>query len=102
MKGTEAPQRAKKETGSDRPSYEGARQVRIRASLRAISTARLHASLHFHLRPIDVVVSHGPLKRSHLVAGFAGVCFPDLTHPALSTRRLAWRGHRDTRRPVRS
>ena len=27
---------------------------------RAIRTARLHALLHFHLRPIDVVVFHGP------------------------------------------
>ena len=26
----------------------------------AISTARLHALLHFHLRPIDVMVFHGP------------------------------------------
>ena len=28
--------------------------------VRAIRTARLHALLHFHLRPIDVVVFHGP------------------------------------------
>ena len=27
---------------------------------RAIRIARLHALLHFHLRPIDVVVFHGP------------------------------------------
>lgn len=27
---------------------------------RAIRTARLHALLHFHLRPIDVLVWHGP------------------------------------------
>ena len=26
----------------------------------AIRTAQLHALLHFHLRPIDVVVFHGP------------------------------------------
>ena len=66
------------------------------ASLRAISTARLHASLHFHLRPIDVVISHGPLKRSHLVAGFALICFQRLSHPDLATRRCPWRDNRRT------
>ena len=66
------------------------------ASLRAISTARLHASLHFHLRPIDVVISHGPLKRSHLVAGFALICFQRLSHPDLATRRCPWRDNRCT------
>ena len=67
-----------------------------RASLRAISTARLHASLHFHLRPIDVVISHGPLKRSHLAAGFALICLQRLSHPDLATRRCPWRDNRCT------
>ncbi len=31
---------------------------------RAISTGKLHALLRFHTRPIDVVVSHGPLGES--------------------------------------
>ena len=74
--------------------YKGAREGR--ASLRAISTARLHASLHFHLRPIDVVISHGPLKKSHLVAGFALICLQRLSHPDLATRRCPWRDNRCT------
>ena len=41
--------------------YKGAREGR--ASLRAISTARLHASLHFHLQPINVVIFHDPFVR---------------------------------------
>src|SRR5690606_36546567 len=35
------------------------------ASQRAISTTRLRTSLPFHLWPIDLVISHGPLKKSH-------------------------------------
>jgi hypothetical protein len=27
---------------------------------RAISNGQLNASLHFHIRPIDVIVYHGP------------------------------------------
>lgn len=61
------------------------------ASIRAISTARLHMSPCFHLRPIDVVISHGPLKKSHLVAGFALICFQRLSHPDLATQRCPWR-----------
>src|SRR5690606_15918026 len=44
------------------------------ASQRAISTTRLRTLPPFHLWPIDVVISHGPLKKSHLVAGFALIC----------------------------
>ena len=39
-----------------RPARGGGRSELVRA----IRTARLRASLRFHLRPIDVVVSHGP------------------------------------------
>ncbi len=65
-------------------------------AIRAISTARLHASLHLHLRPIDVVVSHGPLKRSHLAAGFALICLQRLSRPDVATRRCPWRDNRCT------
>src|SRR5690606_8317447 len=62
-----------------------------RASLRAISTARLRTLPPFHLRPIDVVVSHGPLKRSHLVDGFALICLQRLSGPDIATQRCPWR-----------
>ena len=60
-------------------------------SLRAISTARLRTLLHLHLRPINVVVSHGPLKKSHLVVGFALICFQRLSLPDVATQRCPWR-----------
>ena len=65
--------------------------------LRAISTARLRTLLRLHLRPIDVVVSHGPLKKSHLVAGFALICFQRLSLPNVATLRCRWRDNRYTR-----
>ena len=60
-------------------------------SLRAISTARLRTLLPIHLRPINVVVSHGPLKKSHLVVGFALICFQRLSLPDVATQRCPWR-----------
>ena len=46
---------------------------------RAISTGRLNTLLHLHLLPIDVVVSHDPLRKSHLEDGFALRCFQRLS-----------------------
>ena len=66
-------------------------------SIRAISTARLRTSLPLHLRPINVVVSHGPLKKTHLAAGFALICLQRLSHPDVATRRCPWRDNRCTR-----
>jgi len=66
------------------------------ASIRAISTTRLRTSLHFHLWPIDVVVSHGPLKRFHLAACFALICLQRLSRPDIATRRCPWRDNRCT------
>ena len=72
-------------------------RTRLRgASFRAISSARLNASLRFHLRPIDVVVSHGPLRRPHLGASFALRCFQRLSPPDAATRRCVWRRNRCT------
>ena len=54
------------------------------SSVRPISTSQLHPLLNFHLRPINVVVSHGSyLKRrkSFLVGGFALRCFQRLSRP---------------------
>ena len=66
-------------------------------SIRAISTARLRTSLPLHLRPINVVISHGPLKKTHLAAGFALICFQRLSHPDIATRQCIWRYNRCTR-----
>ena len=67
-----------------------------RASSRAISAARLNVSQRFHLRPIHVVVYHGPLRRPHLGAGFALRCFQRLSDPDAATRRCGWRRNRCT------
>ena len=37
---------------------------------RAISIGKLHALLHFHFRPIDVVVCHGPDRETLFQGGF--------------------------------
>ncbi len=58
---------------------------------RAISTTRLRTLLPLHLWPINVVISHGPLKKSHLVAGFALICFQRLSNPDIATQRCPWR-----------
>ena len=67
-----------------------------RASVRAISAARLNTSPCFHLRPIDVVVYHGPLRRPHLGESFALRCFQRLSQPDAATRRCGWRRNRCT------
>ena len=66
------------------------------ASFRAISAARLNASPRSHLRPIHVVVSHGPQRRPHLGAGFALRCPQRLSRPDAATRLRAWRRDRHT------
>ena len=69
---------------------------RAAASFRAISAARLNVSPRSHLRPIDVVVYHGPLRRPHLGAGFALRCPQRLSRPDAATRLRAWRHDRHT------
>ena len=75
---------------------DGRAPRRGRASIRAISAARLNASLRSHLRPIDVVVSHGPPRTPHLGAGFALRCLQRLSLPDAATRRCVWRRNRCT------
>ena len=65
-------------------------------AFRAISAARLNVSQRSHLRPIDVVVYHGPLRRPHLGAGFALRCLQRLSPPDAATRLRAWRHDRHT------
>ena len=71
---------------------------------RLISTGRLNALPHLHLRPIDQVISLEPLGwlpsgRPHLEVGFALRCFQRLSPPDIATRRYHWRDSRYTRGP---
>jgi hypothetical protein len=58
---------------------------------RSISTPRLNASLHFHLVPINVVVSYGSQMIPNLRVGFPLRCFQRLSVPDLATRQCSWR-----------
>ena len=64
---------------------------------RAISTGKLHALLHFHTQPIDVVVSHGSQGKTGLEVGFPLRCFQRLSRPHIATLLCRWRDNRSTR-----
>eukprot|EP00658_Telonema_sp_P-2_P080208 TRINITY_DN7938_c0_g1_i13.p1 TRINITY_DN7938_c0_g1~~TRINITY_DN7938_c0_g1_i13.p1 ORF type:complete len:107 (+),score=4.46 TRINITY_DN7938_c0_g1_i13:109-429(+) len=64
---------------------------------RTISTGQLHALLHFHIQPIDVVVFHGSQGKPGFEAGFPLRCFQRLSFPHLATRLCRWRDNRSTR-----
>ena len=64
---------------------------------RAISNARLRALPHFHLRPIDVLVWHGPRGRPRLEGGFLLRCLQQLSRPHLATQLCHWRDNWCTR-----
>jgi hypothetical protein len=57
----------------------------------SVSTGKLNAFLHLHLRPIDLVVYQGPSVTEvtwnpHLGVGFPLRCFQRLSFPDLATR----------------
>ena len=54
-------------------------EVGLKERFRAISTGRLNTLLCVHLLPINVVVSHDPVRKSHLEDGFALRCFQRLS-----------------------
>ena len=64
---------------------------------RAISTGKLHALLHFHTRPIDVVVYYGSQARPGFEVGFPLRCLQRLSLPHLATLQCHWRDNRYTR-----
>jgi hypothetical protein len=79
-------------------------QIKSDQAARTISTGRLNASPRLHLRPINLVISEGPLAslrwgRSHLGASFALRCFQRLSHPDIATRQYRWHDNRYTRGP---
>ena len=55
------------------------KEIRLLKRFRAISTGRLNTLLCVHLLPINVVVSHDPVRKSHLEDGFALRCFQRLS-----------------------
>lgn len=66
-------------------------------AVRAIRTGQLHGLPHFHTRPVNVMVFHGPVGRSRLEVGFPLRCFQRLSRPYLATRPCHWRDNRCTR-----
>jgi len=64
---------------------------------RAIRTARLHGLPHFHLRPINVMVCHGPRGRPRFEGGFPLRCLQRLSRPHLATQRCHGRDNWYTR-----
>jgi hypothetical protein len=63
---------------------------------RAISTGRLNALLRVHLRPIDVVVFHGPQGRPGFEGGFPLRCLQRLSCPHIATLHCRWHDNRST------
>jgi hypothetical protein len=63
---------------------------------RAISTGRLNALLRLHLRPIDVVVYHGPQGRPCFEGGFPLRCLQRLSCPFMATQHCRGRDNWST------
>ena len=61
---------------------------------RAISNGQLSELPRLHIRPINVVVFHGPsyltVGRSHLEEGFALICVQRLSRPDFATQLCHW------------
>ena len=64
---------------------------------RTISTGKLHALLHFHTRPINVVVFHGSQGNARFEVGFPLRCFQRLSRPYIATQHCRWRDNCSTR-----
>ena len=63
---------------------------------RAISIGQLSTLLHLHLRPIDVVVFHGPQGRPGFEGGFPLRCLQRLSCPHIATLHCRWHDNRST------
>ena len=72
-----------------------------RSSPRLISTGQLHTLLHFHLRPIYVIVYDVPYsmkdERSYLRESFTLRCFQRLSRPYVATQLCPWQNNWCTR-----
>jgi len=72
----------------------------FRPSYRPISIGQLNMSPCLHLRPINVMVCHGPYHKwriSILVEGFALRCFQRLSLPCVATQPCPWQDNWCTR-----
>ena len=83
------------------PASPKSSREKVGQASRAISTARLKTLLSLHLRPINVVVSHGPsgslcCGTPNLEVGFPLRCFQRLSLPHIATLRCSWRHNRYT------
>ena len=92
---------ARRDRFRGRRRAESSLEEEVGQAARAISTARLKTLLSLHLRPIDVVVYHGPsggLRRGTpgLEVGFPLRCFQRLSRPHIATLRCGWRHNRHT------
>jgi hypothetical protein len=84
--------------------HSGRRPPRGRASrlpdrieaCRAISTGQLNALPRLYLRPIDVVVFHGPQGRPGFEGGFPLRCLQRLSCPHIATLHCRWHDNRST------
>ena len=75
----------------DEPASSGSDQAN-----RAISTGQLNALPRLHLRPIDVVVCHGPQGRPGFEGGFPLRCLQRLSCPHIATLHCRWHDNRST------
>ena len=64
---------------------------------RTISTGKLHALLHFHTRPINVVVFHGSRGNARFEVGFPLRCLQRLSRPYIAMLHCRWRDNSSTR-----
>ena len=64
---------------------------------RTISTGKLHALLHFHTRPINVVVYHGSQGNARFEVGFPLRCLQRLSRPYIAMQHCRWRDNCSTR-----
>src|SRR3569832_498223 len=64
---------------------------------RTISTGKLYALLHFHTRPINVVVFHGSQGNARFEVGFPLRCFQRLSRPYIAMLHCRWRDNSSTR-----
>ena len=76
----------------------------LRSSPRLISIGQLHASQHFHLRPINDIVYVEPYsikdERSNLRESFTLRCFQRLSRPDVATQLCPWQDNWCTRGTV--
>ena len=89
----------------DRETKQSRHHTRMRVDIenesnqanRTISTGKLHALLHFHTRPINVVVFHGSQGNTRFQVGFPLRCLQRLSRPHIATLLCRWRDNRSTR-----